>query len=574
MLDEANQQIKQGADKNAVAMDVTNKFAQQLANPETLESLRNLAAAGNTGAETVLQWSSTLKPYTMAEVEASKKAVQRQSVFTAFFASFESVFEGIKGAFLDSFLRPFLAANNQLDPDKVKHFWDTVKSLEVPASRLGAAMGNMVQHVFTPANIALMLNFVEGTAKILMAASSVVTWIVSVFGKTLQFVNNTFSKINKTVGGVATGLTAFAAFIAGRKLLGMLTRAVFGGVRDVITVKGKIINIEGAGGKGGGGSGPANDNKEQSPRAKAAADKRRANALKRGARRGLVGEELESYATKHSQGMFARARGFTGRQMMRLPGASRVAGLGGRVGGMAESALSHPLGRLAMGDVSGAATGAAERYGSSLGKLAPALGFAGKAIGVGGVAIGLGIAAKGAWDAIQDINARVKANKLSPQEGQAAIKKIMSSKAGQALGSVGGAAVGAALGTALIPIPIVGTLIGSAVGGYVGGKAGEMLGGALGNAIAGPDPKHPKTAAPKGQAPAGKAKGPEVINDQRMIDANTGAMLGNKAMIDELKKINDKLALHTAVLASTQQQQLDAQGRANNNMKNYAAAGT
>ena len=584
VLDEANQRIKSGENAQTVAMDAANKFKAALSDPETLESLKNLAAGNNASAESILAMGAQLKTYTQADIDAQKKQIQRASLFTAFFASFQSIFDGIKGAFLDGFLKPFVDASGQLDAKKVKSFWDTIQNIEGPAKSLGLAMGTMVKSVFTPANIEMMLGVIKGMIRAAETTAGVIATITNGLGKTLSFVDQMFTTLfGKKTGGIATAIAAFTAFFAGKKLLDMvaggLMRAIFGGVKDVVTVKGRIVNVEGAGGgRGGGGGGPANDNKKgPSEREIRAAERRRANALKRGARRGLVGEELEAYATKHERGLLARGRGLVGRQLTRVPGAARVAGLGGRLGGAAETALSHPLGRLATGDISGAMTGAAERYGSNLGRLAPALGFAGKAIGVGGVVLDGAIAAKGAWDAIQKINALVKAGKITPEQGQAEIKKVKSSKAGQALGSMGGSAVGAAIGTALIPIPVVGTLVGSAVGGFVGGKAGEMLGGALGNAIAGPDPKSlPKTAAPKGQAPAAKAAGVEVIDDNVRADLTTAAMMGtaNKSMLDELKKINDKLALHTAVLASTQKQQLDAQARSNNNLKNYTAAGT
>jgi len=124
----------------------------------------------------------------------------------------------------------------------------------------------------------------------------------------------------------------------------------------------------------------------------------------------------------------------------------------------------------------------------TLAKLATPLASAAKAVPVAGAVIGAGLAAKGAYDEYQDIEAQRKSGEITEKEAKEKKTEAVGGGVGSAAGAAGGAWAGAAAGAAIgSVVPVVGTLIGgalgAALGGWLGSKGGETVGKAAASGI-------------------------------------------------------------------------------------------
>jgi len=158
----------------------------------------------------------------------------------------------------------------------------------------------------------------------------------------------------------------------------------------------------------------------------------------------------------------------------------------------------------------------------TLAKLATPLASAAKAVPVAGAVIGAGLAAKGAYDEYQDIEAQRKSGEITEKEAKEKKTEAVGGGVGSAAGAAGGAWAGAAAGAAIgSVVPVVGTLIGgalgAALGGWLGSKGGEAVGKVAASGITKMtdtadkktdeaakklDEKKPATPAPATPAPA------------------------------------------------------------------------
>jgi hypothetical protein len=116
-------------------------------------------------------------------------------------------------------------------------------------------------------------------------------------------------------------------------------------------------------------------------------------------------------------------------------------------------------------------------------KVAKGLGKAGKALGIAGTAI----TAYDAYNEYQDVDAALKAGKITPQQAKEAKAKAAGGGAGAVAGgwagAEAGATTGALIGTAIMPG--VGTAVGGLIGGVAGGFGGSELGDWAGRKLGG-----------------------------------------------------------------------------------------
>jgi predicted chitinase len=130
----------------------------------------------------------------------------------------------------------------------------------------------------------------------------------------------------------------------------------------------------------------------------------------------------------------------------------------------------------------------AAKSAGTLAKLATPLASVAKAAPAIGAVVGVGMAAKGAYDEYQDIEAQRKSGEITEKEAKEKKTEAVGGGVGSAAGAAGGAWAGAAAGAALgSAVPVVGTIIGgvigAAVGGWLGSKGGETVGKAAASGI-------------------------------------------------------------------------------------------
>lgn len=156
----------------------------------------------------------------------------------------------------------------------------------------------------------------------------------------------------------------------------------------------------------------------------------------------------------------------------------------------------------------------AAKSAGALAKLATPLASAAKAVPVAGAVIGAGLAAKGAYDEYQDIEAQRKSGEITEKEAKEKKTEAVGGGVGSAAGAAGGAWAGAAAGAAIgSVVPVVGTLIGGALGAALGGWLGSKGGEAVGKVAASGINKMTDTADKKTDEAAKKLeeKKPETV---------------------------------------------------------------
>lgn len=531
ILDEANQRVKAGEDSHKVAMETVSKMSDELTNPETLNSLRLLASTGNASAKEILAMASSMKKYTLQDVKNAEEARKNSDNFTTFMNSFESVFEKLKGAFISGFLQPFMTMG-KIDPEKVKQFWDHIEALGPVLGRFGEQIGGVISQLAKPGTLELIGSVISGMLAVGRIVINTTTFIMKMMTTVFGGIHKALSIFGQKTADVGTGLAAIAAWFAGKALF----KAVLGGfarmfgMAKVVTVNGRIVNVNGGGGGGLGaddliGEGEGKGAKGASAMARREAKLRKLKA--KGISKGLKGAALEEFMMKEATGgkLGGLMRG-VGKVAGKVPGAAKIGGIAGKLMGLGKG-------------------------------MAPALRTAGKFAGPIAAGLAAVFTVADAANSIKEIHDQVAAGKMTPEQGRKALGKI----AGSTTGSLAGGLVGGLVGQALIPIPGVGFAIGSVVGGLVGDKLGGMAGSGIAGMLGG----SPKAAGGRASAgavatPAGSpvVGNPTVIDDDALLQTRTDAMLGNDKAISELKKIQEALDRHTAILASQQAKNIQA----------------
>lgn len=555
VMDDANRRIQAGEDASMVTMDTISKLHDQLTNPQTLESLKLLASQGNAAAKQLLAMAADLKTYTKADLEAAKKARESMGLFTSFFSSFESVFSGLKGALIDGFLAPLMGVGKELDPTKVKAFWDSIRALEPQFKAFGESIGKFVINFFTKENMDRLANgvkdFVNFVGTVVKIGAGIISFIVplaagmgrlgGVIYEATSWFAGLFPVLKDFKGGIAavvTGLAFLAAFLT---LKGMAEKTFATGKVDI---KAGVVNVNGGAGVGGGAGDDMlddlGDGKKGGKGKKIGTPKERAERLQR-LRRG-------------------RAAGLRGR------GASRALRLA-NASIEAEQSLAKPVlggrGQKLMGSVGTFGKGIMDS-GSKVATFGKGLASSGIGKGIGNAAgvlgkhagaLGAVLAIGGGLMGLKEIKEKVAAGEMTAEEGHKAASKLLGGMAGGAAGSAIGGGIGAALGAIGGP---PGILIGGIIGATVGGLAGEKIGSFGGEKIGGMF--SPKAAAgPKG---SGSAQQPKIVDDEALAQTRTNAILGDKDAIEQLKKIQEGLEKQTMSLYSVQRKSLEEQRKA------------
>jgi hypothetical protein len=549
VMDDANNRIAAGEDANKVSMDTVRVLHNMLDNKETLNSLKLIRMGGGANAAAaneVLTLANNLKVYSQADIDAKKKQNDSMGLFTSFFSNFQSIFDGLKGDFIQGFLTPFMDAAHQLDPEKVKAFWKGIDDLAPVFSKLGAELGGFVARYFN-----------ADAVKALGAGIVTVVEILGGFFKIIAFgvslVNGFFdgiAKINKQFAGVATAALLLGLWFGGKGLIKMVTKGILGmfniGVKDV-QIKGNIVRVYGANGSsGGGGGGGGLDGLGQGE--KNAAKLTRKELIAKASKQGLTGKAARD---------FVRAEEAT-QEAVKLTNATakvgRMSKIFGGLGKITGVAAMAGIGGQLFGGIKDAASGGASFLTKMIGKVPGAgmLGKAGGKIAGTGVAKGLGrfggmlIPGVGAaMDGASAINSAKDGNWLAASLYGA----------GGLANGLGAAADATGIGAiAGVPLDLLGAgLSGLGVASDVTGfgKFGPKKIDAKAAAAAAANPAVPTANAPTVQ--------PTIVDDDAVAQLRTDALLGNQKSIDQLKKIQEGLEKQTVQLYSVARKNLDAQ---------------
>ena len=591
VMDDANRRIQAGEDASMVTMDTISKLHDQLTNPQTLESLKLLASQGNAAAKQLLAMAADLKTYTKADLEAAKKARESMGLFTSFFTSFESVFSGLKGALIDGFLAPLMGVGKELDPTKVKAFWDSIRSLEPQFKAFGESIGKFVISFFTKENMdrlaAGVKDFVNFVGTVVKIGAGIISFFVPLaagLGKIVGWTHDFLSTVigwvpilGKFKNGIAAVIIGLGLLVTFLKLKDMAKKTFATGKVDI---KAGVVNVNGGVG-GGGGGGAADDildnlgdddGKKGGKRKKWGNPKERAERLqrlRRGRAAGLRGRgasralRLANAQVETEKSLAKPILGARGQKWME--GASKFGkGIGDKVSGAGKTTAATAGKGLAeniSGKVKSAGKGlASSGIGSKIATFGKGISSSGigKAAGVLGKhagALGAVLAIGGGLMGLKEIKEKVAAGEMTAEEGHKAASKLLGGMAGGAAGSAIGGGIGAALGAIGGP---PGILIGGIIGATVGGLAGEKIGSFGGEKIGGMF--SPKAAAgPKG---SGSAQQPKIVDDEALAQTRTNAILGDKDAIDQLKKIQEGLEKQTMSLYSVQRKTLEEQRKA------------
>ncbi len=564
LMDEAKQRIAAGENQSTVTMETMNAMAKMVQNPANVAALELQAQAGNDAAIQILQLTKNMKVYTQADLDAKAKERNSMDTFTAFFESFESIFDKLKGSFIDGFLKPFGEKSGSF-----KAFWDGLDGLTPVVTNLGESLGdwahsfftadnlkNVGQGIVTFINVAKTLTMIAtGMIKFLTPVVQVLGGVFGLFIKGLNTIDSWLSKVNNKFADLTTALIAVAALFGAKKLTSMFLGAFSN--PKLMTVKAGIVNISsgglglGKGGKGIGGlvgkelgglggqcccdgAGSALDGmgggSAASKAEKAAA--REAAAMEKGIAKGLEGEALEKFVAKSKLGIGGRALGLLGK----IPGVSK---LGGLAGGLIE--------KTGLGSLTKGAGGLLKGAGGALGGLAEKIGIGGLLKGAGSSVPLLGALVSGGISGADEFG---KSGNLAK-----ALFAGTGAAGGTLLGQIGGTAVGGPVGEVL-----------GAIGGGVAGQAGAD---ALYDKIFGKDtsknktPDAPNAAGndPANPKPVDITKLP-TFSDEELAQLRTNAILGDQKSAIELNKIQEALKQQTIVLYSVQQKTLAEQRKA------------
>ena len=545
VIDEANRRIAAGEDSQIVAMETVSKLAEQLQNPETMQSLRLLAQTGNESANRILAIADNLKTYTKADLDAKKKERMSTDNLSDFMLSWQNTLNTLKGALIDGFLTPFMTMG-KLDPAKVQAFWDQINNMAPVLKDFAKQFGTLLTTFLTPSNLRMAGDALIGFTKLAITATQTIGGIVGQISNAFKIFHDGAELLfGKEFAGLATVLAGVTAWFGSKALInavmGFFMRSISG---NLVTVHGRVVNVNGgAGGAGdigdlldGGGDGKKKGGGGGRGRRGGRMDARLRALKNKGLKKGLKGIELEKYMLEG-----ATKAGRFERMAARIPGGKALTAFGGRMAGMGR-VMSGPM--KAIGRFGGPVTAA--------------------------LVAGLTIA--DATNTIKDINEAVASGKMTPQDARKALGKMV----GATSGSIAGSVIGGIVGQALIPIPGVGAIIGAGVGGAIGNWAG----GAAGKFVAGVTaPKTPPvTGTPQGaRAAAAQPRAvtaqPRVLDDRIVAQLRTDAILGDRGAIDQLRKIEEGLRNQTAILASQQAKQTQAVRETNYTLKSAGGFG-
>lgn len=552
VIDEANKRLAAGEDAQKVAMDVAKNMDAVLNNDAQLESLRLLAQTKGPAAQAAQQLlaiARDVKVYSQADLDAKKKDRAQADAVTGFMLSFGDVVNRLKGSLIEGFLTPFMTMG-KLDPAKVEEFWKGIESLALELQKFGTQFAELMKTFFTRENITALGSGIIGVIKLTMEVTKAIGGIVGMMTSAFKVVHDSMKFLfGEKFAGFATVLAGLTAWFASKALInaimGGLTKMISG---DLVTVTGRVVNVNGGGAGGGFGDYGDLDGKEKG---KGGAGGRRGTSRAMDARlrklkasgmsKGLQGEQLAKYMMKGARGNVA-TRAFA------------------RVADPIESLVSK-------GGMAGGALKGVGKIGSFVGKHAGAL---------GGV-----LMAVSAVSSLNEIKDAVAAGKMTPEEGKKASLKMLGGMAAGIGGSlIAGAAAGAIMGS-VVPGP--GTVLGGIVGGAVGlgaavlggaaaSSAGSWATGKAYDAIAGKPaaasaPGSPAAVSRAGAATPNVTPKPRVLDDRIVAQMRTDAILGDKGAIEALRKIEESLRNQTAILASQQAKNTQAVRETNSTLK-------
>ncbi len=580
-MDDAKKRIAAGENEDSVKLDVYNKFADRLSDPATIRSLQTLATAGDEGAKQILTYSAQMKHLSGAEYAKAQEEAKQKTSLTALYTSFASIFETLKGSFINGFLSVFTPETTQ----------SIVKELDALAPQLknfGTSVGVLLTRVLTPQAIEGAIDTITGLVQIFGALTSVVSFVVkgiSLILTPITMLEKMIGKINKPLGELVAGFIAVAAFFGAKHLLKMFGALFGAGFKaPLVNVKGGIVNVSGGlglgGGLGGGGKGAG--------RAATAAEEVVEGAGAGAGAGGGAGGRATPYGAGRSR--IARGKGslrlsapvapvapvveevveqsvfskFLSKLFGRITSSSIVSKLlaskmaGSIVNGLlnvkniipnllaSKTAGNFVNGLLNAGKFGKQVFGAVGGKAGEMIAKAAAHPMAGK---LANTALRFGEHIKAGLPGMllmEGLDYAVGGKKLTKRNLAGSAGGITGGLVGAGEGALAGAAIGSVL-------PIVGT----AVGGFLGGMAGGML-GYMGGEAAG------KGGWDLGKKLFGKSiSGPniqdtgnaKVIDDQYYNELQTESDEGDVASQKLLADILSQLQHHTAILASNLDQQ-------------------
>lgn len=518
LMDEAKQRIANGEKQSTVVMETNNALYDMLNNPATIESLENQAQAGNEAAVAILTMRKDLTKMTQAQLDAAEKNRKSTTTFTAFFESFEQIFEGLKGSFIDGFLTPFTKGMGD-SQGAFDAFWKGLDDLKPTIQALGQSLGEWAHSFFTADNLKhvgdAVVGFIQAAKSLAIGVTSIVLWMGQLFDK----VHKTFDFLHKGLGDLGTAVAALALWFGAKGLMAIIGRFFMNMLAPkLMVVRAEVVNVEGAGGLGGGGGGGGGGNLSKAEREAGKAGK----GIK-------AAEEAEEVAAK--AGKLGKIGGFLGKfgkVGAAVAGIVTLGGLGEKLIGGAGNLLSKGAGRIGL-------AGAAKGLGRVGGMLIPG--------------IGAGI------DAASSVN--------SFRSGNAVAGSLYG--AGAALNGAGAITAATGFGVVATPFLDAAGFIASALGmaadftGFGQSKGKKKINPA--------DPANPSAAAPSAGATANPSAPtptvqPVAIDDEALAQLRTNAILGDQKSIDELKKIQEGLNKQTMVLYSVQRKTLEEQRKA------------
>jgi hypothetical protein len=408
VLGEAARRISAGEDATTVNMQMVSQLKTMLSDPQTRESLKLQAVAGNKAAEEILQLSADLKTYTKADIAKAKNDQKNKDMITQISLAGKSVWDRLTGDFLTGFLQPITEIFN--DPKAVAEWKTTFEELAKQIEPLGKQFGQFVKEVFTPGMVKDLVNGLVATVKTVKVIGDLgfgLTKIVFGYTNFISKITKPLDGLHKGLGGLATGIALVATWFAGKKLIGAIMKGMgLGGGKT--TIKATVANIfankitggrRGRGGRGSGAAGAMGDAAEE-----VLEDTVEGGAGKIGRKRrgvgGLLKRAMKGRGTKGLKAFAKRVPGAAWDFAKKHPkdlikGAAKGAVVGAVVGiatDMATEAVLDKLGvkgddKKAVSDITSGVTGGAS-MGATIGSIIPGVGtLAGGIIGgaVGGL---------------------------------------------------------------------------------------------------------------------------------------------------------------------------------------------
>lgn len=225
------------------------KFRKAFEN--NLPVLKAQAIAGNEAAKQMIIYGSSIQNLSRADMKRNEENAKNTKVLTAFFSSFNSVFQLLKGSLVSSFIKGLGEAGITMDKfADGETFKKITAMLEVVGDTWGKAFGTFISSISVKDVQTFLTDF---TTVVLVAGE-----IIAGFGRGVGYLMSGVKKTSDFLHGIGVNLSDLAlgvvATVAAFKLIkGVLAVRNFLAGGKPVTVRGGVINVLGAAGAGAAG---------------------------------------------------------------------------------------------------------------------------------------------------------------------------------------------------------------------------------------------------------------------------------------------------------------------------------